>query len=362
MNKHIALLAGDGIGPEICAEVVKVIRAVETRFKHSFTLEEALMGGCAIDATGEPFPAATQAVCQKADAIFLGAVGGPKWDALPPGKKPESGLLALRKSLELFANLRPASVWPELAGLSCLRADIVAKGVDLLVVRELTGDIYFGRPAAQETRDGLRVGYNTMIYDESEIRRIARVAFETARTRRGKVCSVDKANVLEVSRLWRAVVEETHKDYSEVALSHMYVDNAAMQLISNPSQFDVILTGNLFGDILSDESAALVGSLGMLPSASVGSSGKGLYEPIHGSAPEIAGKNIANPLASILSAALMFQISFAAPEEAKAIEQAVRKALQDGLRTSDLAGPKPDAEPLSCSAMGDIVARNILAG
>ncbi len=361
MNKHIVLLPGDGIGPEVVAQALKVLRAVEKRFGLSFSTEEALMGGCAIDATGEPLPEATLEACKKADAVLLGAVGGPKWDNLP--KRPEAGLLGIRKALGLFANLRPAVVFPELASLSCLKPELVEKGVDILVVRELTGGIYFGKPAGEELREGLRCGFNTMIYNEDEVRRIARVAFAAARGRKKRLCSVDKANVLEVSRLWRKVIVETHAEFPDVELSHMYVDNCAMQLIINPAQFDVIVTGNLFGDILSDEAAAVAGSLGMLPSASLSGTaaqgGTGLYEPIHGSAPDIAGQNKANPLATILSLAMMLRLSFAMNEAADAVEHAVREVLREGRRTGDIARAGLQGEIVGCSMMGDLVAAKI---
>ena len=274
--------------------------------------------------------------CQKADAVLLGAVGGPRWDTLDPAIRPEKGLLGIRKALGLFANLRPATLFAELAGACLLRPDIVGKGLDLIVVRELTGGIYFGKPAGTEVRDGKRTGWNTMIYDEEEIARIARVAFEAARKRRKKVCSVDKANVLDVSRVWREVVIEVGREYPDVELTHLYVDNAAMQLVRDPSQFDVIVTGNLFGDILSDEASVITGSIGMLPSASLGAGNPGLFEPIHGSAPDIAGQNLANPLATILSVGMMLRHAFNLDTEADAIENAVHKTLQQGFRTGDI--------------------------
>ena len=357
MQKTICLLPGDGIGPEIVAEAVKVLRAVEKKFGHSFTMTEALLGGAAIDAVGVPLPDATVEACKAADAVFLGAVGGPKWDNMTPELRPEKGLLRIRKELGLFANLRPAMLLPELAGACLLRPDIAAKGLDLMVVRELTGDVYFGEPRGIESRDGLRTGYNTMVYNEEEIRRIAWVAFETARKRRNKVCSVEKSNVLECSRLWKEVVIEMHREYADVELSHMYVDNAAMQLVRDPSQFDVILTGNIFGDILSDEASVITGSLGMLPSASTGADGPGLFEPIHGSAPDIAGQDVANPLATILSAAMMLRLGLDMPEEADHIEKAVRKALADGFRTADIM--EPGKELLGCKSMGDKVVERL---
>ncbi|NCB23115.1 MAG: 3-isopropylmalate dehydrogenase [Deltaproteobacteria bacterium] len=357
MKKTICLLPGDGIGPEILAEGVKVLKAAAEKFSHDFVFDTALIGGAAIDGAGDPLPEETVRKCRAADAVFLAAVGGPKWDALAPEKRPEKGLLRIRKELALFANLRPAMLLPELAGACLLRADIAAKGLDLVVVRELTGDIYFGEPRGQELRDGLRTGYNTMVYNEEEIRRIATVAFETARKRRGKVCSVEKSNVLETSRLWKEVVLETHRQYADVELTHMYVDNAAMQLVRDPSQFDVILTGNIFGDILSDEASVITGSLGMLPSASMGASGPGLFEPIHGSAPDIAGQNKANPLATILSGAMMLRLGFDMGKEADAIEAAVRKTLADGFRTGDIM--EPGKTLLGCKEMGDKVVERL---
>lgn len=357
MKKTICLLPGDGIGPEILDEGVKVLKAAAEKFSHDFVFETAHIGGSAIDATGDPLPEETVRKCHAADAVFLAAVGGPKWDALAPEKRPEKGLLRIRKELALFANLRPAMLLPELAGACLLRADIAAKGLDLVVVRELTGDIYFGEPRGQEVRDGLRTGYNTMVYNEEEIRRIATVAFETARKRRGKVCSVEKSNVLETSRLWKEVVIETHRQYADVELTHMYVDNAAMQLVRDPSQFDVILTGNIFGDILSDEASVITGSLGMLPSASMGATGPGLFEPIHGSAPDIAGQNKANPLATILSGAMMLRLGFDMGKEADAIEAAVRKTLADGFRTGDIM--EPGKNLLGCKEMGDKVVERL---
>lgn len=336
MKKHIAVMAGDGIGPEIVGQALRVLDAAARKFNHEFSTEHVLIGGIAIDETGSPLPEATVEACRKADAVLLGAVGGPKWDTIAPEIRPEKGLLGIRKALGLFANLRPARLFPELSGACLLRKDIVDKGLDVMVVRELTGGIYFGKPAGVEVRGGKRTGFNTMIYDEDEIRRIAHIAFKAAMKRRKKVCSVDKANVLDVSRLWREVVIEVSKEYPEVSLSHMYVDNAAMQLVRDPSQFDVIVTSNLFGDILSDEAAVITGSIGMLASASFGSEYAGLYEPIHGSAPDIAGQNKANPLATILSVSMMLLHEFDLEKEALCIENAVRKTLQDGFRTGDI--------------------------
>ena len=355
MNKTICLLPGDGIGPEILAQGAAVLAATAQKFGHTFDSEEALIGGAAVDATGSPLPEATVEACRKADAVYLAAVGGPKWDSMPPEKRPEKGLLGIRKALGLFANLRPALLLPELAGACLLRPDVAAKGLDLIVVRELTGDVYFGEPRGVELRGGRRTGFNTMIYDEEEIRRIARVAFETARRRRGKVCSVEKSNVLETSRLWKEVVLEVHKDYADVELSHMYVDNAAMQLVRDPSQFDVILTGNIFGDILSDEAAQITGSLGMLASASLGD-GVSLFEPSAGSAPDIAGQGIANPLAQILSVAMMLTYAFDMTKEAAWIEAAVERVLDEGWRTRDIADSDTPAEKIVGTAdMGDKV-------
>ncbi|HXG29888.1 MAG TPA: 3-isopropylmalate dehydrogenase [Nevskiales bacterium] len=338
MTKKILVLPGDGIGPEIVAQAVAVLEQLKAKHGLDVELDQALLGGCAVDATGEPYPAETQKKARAADAILLGAVGGPKYDALPRAQRPERGLLAIRKDLGLFANLRPATVFRELAAASSLKPELVA-GLDILIVRELTGDIYFGEPRGIETRNGERVGFNTMVYSESEIRRILRVAFEAARQRGKRVCSVDKMNVLECTQLWRDVAEEVAKDYPDVQLTHMLVDNAAMQLVRNPRQFDVMVTGNMFGDILSDEASMLTGSIGMLPSASLDEHGKGLYEPIHGSAPDIAGKGVANPLATILSAAMMLRYSLGRADLAGKVEQAVSAVLERGLRTADIAAP-----------------------
>lgn len=357
MNKKICLLPGDGIGTEIVVEAVKVLDAVAKKFGHSFTYTTALIGGAAIDAVGNPLPEESIAACKAADAVFLGAVGGPKWDNMDNNSRPEKGLLGIRKALGLFANLRPAKLFPELAGACLLRADIAQRGLDLLVVRELTGDVYFGEPRGIEIREGQRVGFNNMIYWEEEIRRIAKVAFETARKRRRKVCSCGKANVLDVSRLWKDVVDEVHADYQDVELSHMYADNTAMQLVRDPSQFDVILTGNLFGDILSDEAAVITGSLGMLPSASLGAGGPGLFEPIHGSAPDIMGQDKANPLATILSAAMMLRLGFDLDAEADAVEAAVRRTLQDGFRTGDIM--EAGTLLVGTQTMGDLVTERL---
>ena len=352
MTQRILVLAGDGIGPEIVAEAVKILHALQRDHGLDVTLEEGLLGGCAVDATGEPYPARTQAQARAADAILLGAVGGPRYDSLPRPQRPERGLLAIRKDLKLFANLRPAVVFPQLAAASSLKPEVVA-GLDILIVRELTGDVYFGEPRGIETRDGERVGINTMIYSESEIRRIAHVAFQAAQKRQGRLCSVDKMNVLETTQLWRDVVCEVAAEYPDVALSHMLVDNAAMQLVRNPKQFDVMVTGNLFGDILSDEASMLTGSIGMLPSASLDADGKGLYEPIHGSAPDIVGRGVANPLATILSLGMMLRYSLGRADLAERVEAAVSRVLDQGLRTADIA--RPGEATVGTVAMGDAV-------
>lgn len=348
----ICVLPGDGIGIEITAQAVRVLNALDLKFE----MEEALLGGIAVDQTGSPYPEATAKLAKEADAVLLGAVGGPKWDNLPREQRPERGLLGIRKDLGVFANLRPAYLYPELANASTLKPEVVA-GLDLLIVRELTGDIYFGQPRGIKTENGERVGFNTMIYSESEIRRIAKVAFEAARKRSKKVCSVDKMNVLECTQLWRDVVIETHKDYPDVELSHMLVDNCAMQLVRNPKQFDVVVTGNMFGDILSDEASMLTGSIGMLSSASLDADNKGLYEPSHGSAPDIAGKNLANPLATILSVAMMLRYSFANEEAALRIENAVKKVLAQGYRTGDIY--EPGTNKVGTKEMGDAVLANL---
>ncbi|MBI2306538.1 MAG: 3-isopropylmalate dehydrogenase [Rhodocyclales bacterium] len=348
----ICVLPGDGIGPEIMAEAVRVLNALGLGFE----MEEAHLGGCAVDATGSPYPEATQKLALAADAVLLGAVGGPKWDTLPREQRPERGLLGIRKQLNLFANLRPAILYPELANASTLKPEVVA-GLDILIVRELTGDIYFGQPRGIEVRDvdgqSQRFGFNTMHYTESEIRRIGRVAFEAARKRNRKLCSVDKMNVLETTQLWRDVMNELAPEYPDVELTHMLVDNAAMQLVKAPKQFDVMVTGNMFGDILSDEASMLTGSIGMLPSASLDANNKGLYEPSHGSAPDIAGKGIANPLATILSAAMMLRYTFNQEEAAQRVEGAVKKVLAQGFRTGDIY--EPGTKKVGTKEMGDAV-------
>ena len=353
MTHKILLINGDGIGPEIVGAAADVLRALRERYGLDYESEEALMGGCAFDAHGEPLPASTLSAARAADAILLGAVGGPKWDQIERAKRPERGLLALRAGLDLFCNLRPAALFSALADASALKPEVV-EGLDIMIVRELTGDIYFGQPRGIETLpDGTRVGRNTMIYSEGEIRRIAHAAFRTAGQRNGRLCSVDKANVLETTELWREVVTEVGKEYPGVELSHMYVDNAAMQLVRAPKQFDVIVTGNIFGDILSDLASMLTGSIGMLPSASLDANGKGMYEPIHGSAPDIAGRNIANPLATILSVAMMLRYSLNEPEQAARVEQAVASVLAAGFRTADIQ--RPGTAVLGTQEMGQKV-------
>lgn len=353
MSRNVLILPGDGIGPEIVKQAERVLEAVNHQFSLNIETDQALVGGCAIDSTGEPLPAETLDKARQADAILLGAVGGPKWDNLEMARRPEKGLLGLRSNLNLFGNLRPAILYPQLADASSLKPELVA-GLDLLIVRELTGGIYFGQPRGiRETESGEREGFNTYVYSESEIRRIGRQAFEAAQKRGGKLCSVDKANVLEVTVLWREIMEELAKDYPDVELSHMYVDNAAMQLVRAPKQFDVMVTGNMFGDILSDCAAMLTGSIGMLPSASLDEQGKGMYEPIHGSAPDIAGQNVANPLATILSVAMMLRYSLDAADAAAAIEAAVGHVLDQGLRTADIFAD--GTRKVTTDEMGDAV-------
>ncbi len=352
----IAVLPGDGIGPEVTAQAVKVLNAMQGNGLE-FEMEEAPIGGAGYDAAGDPLPEATLKLAKAADAVLLGAVGGYQYDQLPRPMRPEQGLLRIRKELNLFANLRPAILYEELADASSLRPEIVA-GLDIMIVRELTGDLYFGQPRGiRVNANGEREGFNTMLYSESEVRRVAHTGFQIAMKRGKKLCSVEKANVLETSELWREVVVEVSKQYPEVALSHMYVDNAAMQLVRNPKQFDVILTGNIFGDILSDEASMLTGSIGMLPSASLNENNKGMYEPIHGSAPDIAGKNIANPLATILSVAMMLRYSFNQEEGALRIEAAVKKAIAQGYRTADIF--VEGTTKVGTIEMGDAVLKNL---
>ena len=362
MAQHyrITLLPGDGIGPEIMAVAVDVLKVVGEQLNITFEFTEALMGGAAIDATGEPLPAQTLEICRNSDAVLLAAIGGYKWDTLPRHLRPETGLLGLRAGLALFANLRPATILPQLIDASSLKREVV-EGVDIMVVRELTGGIYFGQPRGIFTTEtGEKRGVNTMAYTEAEIDRIGRVAFETARKRRKKLCSVDKSNVLEVSQMWREHMTQLATEYPDVELSHLYVDNAAMQLLRAPKQFDTIVTGNLFGDILSDAAAMLTGSIGMLPSASLGEKGPGLFEPVHGSAPDIAGQDKANPLAQVLSAAMMLRYGLNQPTAADRIEQAVLRVLDEGDRTGDIMSE--GMNPLGCRAMGNALIQALSGG
>lgn len=356
MEKTIALIRGDGIGPEIVAEAVGVLDAVAKKFGHTFKYIEAPMGGCAIDAYGVPLPDESLAACLHADSVLLGAVGGPKWDSQPSANRPERGLLKLRSAMQLYTNIRPARMFSDLSAACPLRADIAARGIDFVVVRELIGGVYFGSHSTEEA-DGEKKATDIMSYYEHEVRRVAHVAFQTARKRRRRVTSVDKANVLDTSRLWRCVVEEVAQEYPDVELRHMYVDNAAMQLVRDPSQFDVIVTENLFGDILSDEASQITGSIGMIPSSSMGSTTRGLYEPIHGSAPDIAGQDKANPIGTILAAAMMLRYSFDMEQEAAAIEGAVDAVLKDGFRCGDIMAP--GVTLVGCREMGSRICQRI---
>lgn len=357
MNKHLTILAGDGIGPEVTAQAVRVLDAVADKFGHRFTYESALLGGCAYEQYGTPLPQDTLDACNRADAVLLGAVGGKQWDTLPVELRPERGLLGIRSALGVFANLRPAAMFSALRQASPLTAVQNGSLPDLTIVRELTSGIYFGERGT-ETIENTRIAHDVMTYSEQEIERVGRVAFDLAMQRRKKLCSVDKANVLDCSRLWRDVMHRLAKEYPQVEYSDLYVDNCAMQLVHDPAQFDVIVTGNLFGDILSDEAAMLTGSIGMLPSASLRSDGFGIYEPVHGSAPDLAGKNIANPAAAILSAAMLLKYTFHLDREADAVTKAVETTLQNGLRTADIAA-KTDI-PCTCSAFGDAVLQNLV--
>lgn len=353
MSRRVLVLPGDHIGPEVVAQARRVLERVAADFGLAIELEEGLIGGAALEASGVPLPDSTLERARQADAILLGAVGGPEWDGVERELRPERGLLKIRSELELFGNLRPAILYPQLADASSLRPEVVA-GLDILIVRELTGGIYFGEPRGIRTlENGEREGYNTYVYRESEIERIGRLAFEAARKRDGRLCSVDKSNVLEVTVLWREVMERLAADYPDVELSHMYVDNAAMQLVRAPKQFDVVVTGNMFGDILSDAAAMLTGSIGMLPSASLDVDSRGMYEPCHGSAPDISGQDVANPLATILSVAMMLRYSLAAPAAAAAIETAVSRVLDRGLRTPDICTSQD--QQVGTTAMGDAV-------
>lgn len=356
MEKKIAVIKGDGIGPEIVTQALKVLDKIAEKYGHTFIYDEVLAGGCAIDATGKCLPEETITKCKASDSVLLGAVGGPKWDDQPSTNRPEKALLGIRSQLGLFANLRPAQLFPQLAGACPLKEEIMNKGIDFVVVRELTGGIYFGKHETEEI-EGQKVARDIMEYSESEIRRIAKVAFDTAMLRNKKVISVDKANVLDSSRLWRKVSEEVAKEYPEVTLSHMYVDNAAMQLCKDPSQFDTILTENMFGDILSDEASMITGTIGTIPSSSLGEGTLGMYEPIHGSAPDIAGQDMANPIGTILSAAMMLKYSFYMEEESKAIEAAVNKVLDAGYRTKDMMSEGMTL--VGCEKMGDLVVENL---
>jgi len=357
VSKSVLILPGDGIGPEIVTEAEKVLSALVEKHRLEISTEQALIGGRAIDETGVPLPEETLALGKQSDAILLGAVGGPQWDNIERSLRPERGLLAIRAGLDLYANLRPAILYKELAGASSLKPDVI-DGLDIMIVRELTGGIYFGQPRGIRTlEDGQREGFNTLVYKETEIERIARTAFDVAMKRNKKVCSVDKANVLEATELWREVVTRVAKDYPKVNLEHMYVDNAAMQLVRDPRQFDVIVTTNMFGDILSDLASMLTGSIGMLPSASLNAEGQGLYEPSHGSAPDIAGQNVANPLATIISVAMMLRYSLAEPAQADRIGRAVQQVLADGLRTADIVSD--GMTKISTSEMGDAVVASL---
>ena len=354
MKANIVTLPGDYIGPEIVAQAIKVLNKIAKTYGHEFVFDERKLGGASIDAYGVPLTDETLAACNDADAVLMGSVGGPKWDGVEAARRPEKGLLALRKGMGVFANLRPCTIHPQLSAACPLRPDIAAQPIDILILRELTGDIYFGK---RSRSDDALSATDEMAYSAMEIERLARIGFEMAAKRRGKLCSVDKANVLECSRLWRETVTRLAAEYPQVEVTHMYVDNAAMQLILRPSQFDVMITGNLFGDILSDESAAIAGSLGMMPSASLGGGTRGLYEPIHGSAPDIAGQDIANPLGTILSAALLLRHSLGLEQEAKAIEAAVTKVLDEGYRTADIFSQ--GLTKVGCERMGDLVAGSI---
>jgi len=350
---NILIVAGDGIGPEIMEEAKRVLSCFESKLSFNFT--EKLIGGAAIEQYGSPFPKETEEAAQKADAVLFGAVGGTKWDALPLAERPEKGVLAIRKTLGLYANIRPLTIWPQLVDFSPLRPEIL-NDVSFIIVRELTGDVYFGEPRGFKEENGQRSAFNTMVYTEEEIRRISKVAFDIARKRKKRVCSIDKSNVLEAMRFWREIVEDTHRDYPDIELSHLYVDNAAMQIIRQPSSFDVMLTPNMFGDILSDEGAVLSGSLGLLPSSSIGGK-SALYEPIHGSAPDIAGKGFANPIGMILSVGMMMDHSFSRPDIAKNIHQAVSNVLDAGLRTTDIWSQ--EMKKVSTSEMGRAIEKEI---
>ena len=359
MNKNIAVIRGDGIGPEIVNEAIKVLDVIAEKYGHTFSYTDADMGGCAIDKYGDPLPQHELDKCLKADSVLLGAVGGPKWDGVPGNMRPEKGLLRIRAGMGVYSNNRPAKIWPQLASASPLKPEIVEKGIDFIIVRELIGGIYFGEHKTYE--QGEKVSEDVMKYSESEIERIGRIGFETARKRRKKLCSVEKSNVLDTSRLWKSVMHRLAGEYPDVELSDMLVDNCAMQIVKDPSQFDVIVTENMFGDILSDEASMITGSIGMIPSSSLGATSNGLYEPIHGSAPDIAGKDVANPIGTILSAAMMLRFSFDMPAEADDIEAAVGKVLSEGYRTGDIMSSEDGLKLTKCSEMGDLICRAIKA-
>lgn len=356
MQKTIAVIRGDGIGPEVITQALKVLDAISQKYNHTFVYKEVLAGGCAIDACGECLPKESLEICKQSDSVLLGAVGGPQWDNQPSHNRPEKALLRIRSELEVFANIRPATLFTQLRESSPLKGSILERGIDFVIVRELTGGVYFGKHSTQGNA-GNRVASDNMCYSESEIERIARVGFELARKRNKRLTSVDKANVLDSSRLWREVVERVHSEFSDVELSHMYVDNAAMQIVRAPSQFDVILTENMFGDILSDEASVITGTIGVIPSASLGQSKVGLYEPIHGSAPDIAGQDFANPLGTILSVAMMLELSFEMKDEAQAVQKAVQKVLDESYRTADTMSEGKQC--VGCEAMGDLVSQRI---
>ena len=359
MNKNIAVIRGDGIGPEIVNEAIKVLDVIAEKYGHTFSYTDADMGGCAIDKYGDPLPQHELDKCLKADSVLLGAVGGPKWDGVPGNMRPEKGLLRIRAGMGVYSNNRPAKIWPQLASASPLKPEIVEKGIDFIIVRELIGGIYFGEHKTYE--QGEKVSEDVMKYSESEIERIGRIGFETARKRRKKLCSVEKSNVLDTSRLWKSVMHRLAAEYPDVELSDMLVDNCAMQIVKDPSQFDVIVTENMFGDILSDEASMITGSIGMIPSSSLGATSNGLYEPIHGSAPDIAGKDVANPIGTILSAAMMLRFSFDMPAEADDIEAAVGKVLSEGYRTGDIMSSEDGLKLTKCSEMGNLICRAIKA-
>lgn len=358
MNRHIAVIRGDGIGPEIIAEAIKALDAVAEKFGHRFEYEEVDMGGCAIDKYGEPLPQSELDKCLKADSVLLGAVGGTKWDSVPAHLRPEKGLLKLRAGMEVYSNNRPAKIWRQLADASPLKPEIVDKGIDFIIVRELIGGIYFGEHKTS-TLGSEKTSEDIMRYSEHEIERIGRIGFETAKKRRKRLCSVEKSNVLDCSRLWKSVMHRLAEEYPEVELSDMLVDNCAMQIVKNPAQFDVIVTENMFGDILSDEASMITGSIGMIPSSSLGATSRGLYEPIHGSAPDIAGTDTANPIGTILSAAMMLRYSFDMPKEADCIEAAVGSVLDMGCRTADIMGGGEGLVRVGCSEMGTLIANAI---